>query len=199
MILGDIDKPKRAQGIDPHISGYKKNIRALLPRHFKVIEMVLAGHSIGTIAKATSMTGANVRLVTRSPLFQAELVRQRERSGDVEIMEHDKDAIRGKARLILEQATEKAAETVVELLDADNENVKLKASSNILDRALGTDRNTSPIIQIDADSVQLIHLTLEELRNAQDAEQPANETDAETQEGELENVYKETPSRLEAS
>lgn len=143
-------------------------IQRMMPRHFKIIELALAGHSPAAIARTLALTAQSVNLVLKQPLVQAELVRRRRESSEDDILQMDADATRGKALSILEQATIPAAQKFVDLLDSPDDAIKLRAAEKILDRALGP---TGPggkaglVVNISAEHVQLLNLALQESFN----------------------------------
>jgi hypothetical protein len=101
-----------------------------------MLELKLAGLTDRAIAEMVDCTPQSVSIVSRSPLFKAELNRRlKERNSDGVVEEVEAGI--GKARLILEQNSAKAAETQVELLDCEDDSVRLRSAGSILDRALG--------------------------------------------------------------
>ncbi len=79
-------------------------VRRMLPRHFKILDMVLAGHKSSAIAETLEMNKDTISALTRSPIFQAELTRRRREEPLSDILRMDREAVIGKARSILEQA-----------------------------------------------------------------------------------------------
>lgn len=156
------------------------NIQRLLPRHFKIIELFLAGHSIATIAEALEMSSGAVSLILKSPLIQHELATARKQSREPEVLALDRDALRSKVNSILETATVKAAAVQVELLDNPNPAIALKASTSILDRVYGDQKSAGGgglVINITAENVALVNQALKESQDAR-WKQPADRTAA---------------------
>jgi len=137
-------------------------IQRLLPRHHAILELALAGHKARDIAQAVDMTPEGVGLIMRAPLFQDALARRRkEQSIRVdEAKAEDSQRARG----VLEQAAVAAAETQVALLQAEKEDVKLRASNSILDRIIGpaSAQAKGPVVMINAETVQLLQLAIAE-------------------------------------
>lgn len=157
-------------------------VRRIMPRHFAIIDMVLAGHKNVVIAETLGMRPESVNLILRSPLVQAELARRRREDSTPEMMRMDKDAVLGKARSILEQATEKASLKLVELVDSPDASIQLRAAEKILDRVFGKDKDTgAAVINITSEHVQLLSIALKESRdevvkpNSDASEAPVNE------------------------
>jgi len=158
------------------------NIQRLLPRHFKIIELALAGHNNKTIAEVVGMSPSGVATVLNSPLVQSELARERERNRESEVMHLDREATLGKARSILEQATEKAAKVHEILLESPDPTIQLRAADKILDRVFGKDKDErrSAVINISAEQVQLLTLALKESNNERISDTGGNSSSADS-------------------
>jgi len=151
------------------------SIERLLPRHFKILAMCLAGHKDSAIAAALGMGQPAISLIRNSPIFQTELARRR-KTTDESFIEEDRNAFLGKTRSVMEQAqgivedgSPKAAKTLVGLLDSKSEGVKLQTATKILDRVFGaadkkTESNVS--ITISSESAQLIQVAIKESDHA---------------------------------
>lgn len=139
-------------------------IQRVLPRHFQIIDLAVAGHDNITIAKAVGTSQSQVNLVLRSPVAQAEIARRRRESTEAEVLGLDRSAIVGKARSILDQASQAAAATLENELLAEKPEVRIKAANSILDRALGKgiDDRRASVNNITAEQVTLINLALKE-------------------------------------
>lgn len=140
----------------------------LLPRHFRILELDYAGHSAEAIAKTLGIHKDTVYYVRRSPLYQAEMARRRREDRTDEILAFDRNAVVGKARSILEQASEAAAQKHVELLEAENEGIQLKAAGEILDRVFGKtgEKNSTPVVHLSAEHIEHLTLALKESNHA---------------------------------
>ncbi len=169
-------------------------VQRLLPRHFKIIEMVKAGHTNKAIAETIGLHQDTIGYITRSPLFQAELARRRSEDNTQEILGMDHDAVIGKARSILEQNATAAAEKHVELLETDDPALQMRAADKILDRVFGKaeDRSVKPVVSLTAENVQLLVLALKESPNGQNSEPATNGEVARNPEGRQEDVLEGT-------
>lgn len=149
-------------------SGYE--IKRMLPRHFKMLELRLAGLSNRAIAEMLGCSAQSVGIVVRSPLFQAEYNRRLDQQNTSAAIE-ERDAFASKTRSILEQNAEKAANTQVDLMDSEDDSVRLRASGSILDRVLGKDGPTASgpqlKIEINAQDAKLLVTALNESKELQ--------------------------------
>ena len=159
----------------------RHKVQRMLPRHFQILDMVMAGHNNEVIATTVDLHRDTIGYITRSPLFQAELTRRRKEDNTEEILGMDRDAIVGKARSILEQSVEAAAEKHVELLETEDPSLQMRAASQILDRVFGKaeEKSVRPVVSLTAENVQLLVLAMKESPNAQVNELPANGQTAE--------------------
>lgn len=156
---------KTARQLASGVGGGRYHVARLLPRHFKILELTLAGHDPDVIAKIVECSRRSIGMIQMSPIFQAEISRRRKEAKESDVLGEDRKALLGKARSILEQATEQAAEVQRELLQEDNPSVRLQASNSILDRVFGKAGDTkgsSPMVNISADQVQLLVLAIKE-------------------------------------
>lgn len=162
------------------IESERTYIRRMLPRHFQILDMTLAGHQGVVIAEAVGMSAQAVKKVQASPLFQAELVRARRESKDEVIMSLDRQAIMGKAKSILEEASVAAAMTHEELLESKDDSIKLRAASAILDRVFGknSDHTGASVVNISAEQVNLLTIALKESSNVRNSVSPADSPSA---------------------
>lgn len=176
----------------------RQDRQRLLPRHHRIINLALVGHSNKAIGLMVGMDPKSVGLILNAPLTQAEMKRRRERgSFETTILDLDRNAILGKARSILESNAENAADTVVGLTNSNNENVQLKAALSILDRVFPKEagaNNSGPVVNVELNGEQsnLLVIAIKESQNGQDLEPPANSTSANTTQDECSNV-EETP------
>lgn len=181
------------------IGSIKHNITRLLPRHFKIVDLTLAGHEVSEIADAVGVNRSTIQKLQRSPLFQAELVRRRKEDKVVEIEKMSRSAILGRAKSVLTQATEKAAETQVSLLNSEDDSIKLRAASSLLDRAFGKTEDVAPIIHISTEQVQLLTIALKESSNATNPQQFPDSPDAHTPQNGRQNVHEAPEARHEGT
>ena len=168
----------------------RKRLQRLLPRHHSMIAMTLAGHDNTTIAKTLGCTSRSVEIISQSPLFQAEVARRRKESKEVETLGLDRNATLQKARMVLDGAAEKASQTLVQLLDSDDDAIRLRGADSLLDRVFGKGPggNSAPVINISAERVVLLNIALKESDNVH-VIQPANSNPTPGTEGQSGDVY----------
>lgn len=149
-------------------------IQRMLPRHFKILQLKLAGLTNKAIAEMVGCSAEMVGIVIRSPIFNAEFQRRLKEQNNGEA-QGEIEAFAGKARSILEQNSELAANTQVDLLGCEDDSVRLRASGSILDRVLGKPEGSEASggpqvnIQINAQDAQLISVALRESKEITDA------------------------------
>jgi len=168
-------------------------IQRLLPRHFRMLDLKVAGYNNTQIAKLLDVSVVGVTTVCRSPLFTAELNR-RMKDRNENAPAEERDAFLGKARSILSENAPKAATVAVDLMDSDDDSVRLRASGSILDRVLGkpdtkTDvQSSAPTVVINSEVANLLVLALKEVNpNASEKPVPNGETTdrSENQQGDV--------------
>lgn len=157
-------------------------IQRLLPRHFRMLELRLAGMKNRQIAEILDCSEQCVYVVSRSPLFIAEFNRLSKEQNAKAIAE-ERDAFVGKAKALLNEAAEQAAQTQISLLESEDDSVKLRASGSILDRALGRsdDRSaagTTVNVQINTQDAQLLSLALKEANQNASRQEPITDSSA---------------------
>src|SRR5512146_1879957 len=93
-------------------------IERMMPGHFDILNLCLAGYRVKDIAQAVGMTAQAVSLITNAPIFQHELSRRR---GNVnQQIDSNLASVPMRAKALLEQNAERAVQVHVELLSADN-------------------------------------------------------------------------------
>ena len=107
-------------------------LQRLLPRHYAMMDLALAGISYKDIAAKLGMTKVGVGRVINSNLFQEAMSRRREKLS-AQIDDQLVSTIE-EAKVRLEAAALEAAEKQVMLLDSDDDRVQQSAISSILDR-----------------------------------------------------------------
>lgn len=136
-------------------------IERLLPRHYKILELALAGNGPKEIAQAVEMNPVAVGLIMRAPIFQEALAKSRSKAENAQVEEQAVDSQR--ARTVLENGSVRAAQVQVDLLESSKETVRLQAADSVLDRVLG---KSAPQVQgsvvINAETVQLLQLAISE-------------------------------------
>jgi transcriptional regulator len=147
-------------------------LKKLLPRHYKIMELFLDGLSYKEVADTLGMTPQAIQLISKSPLFQNELARRRE-SHETSLSKTRTEA-QSEAQAILNQNARKAAETEADLLDEDDPSIRRKSAEAILDRVLGKgDQQQSSVVHINTESLQLLQLALKEENQLSDEEENA--------------------------
>ena len=153
-------------------------IQRILPRHFKMMDLKLAGMSNAAIARTLGCTAENVYIVSRSPLFIGEFNRKMKEQNSTAVKDHV-ESFESNARRVLEDAGEQAAEKQVELLDSEDESLQLRASTSILDRVLGKSdiqsaQAANPTVVINAEHASLLILALKESNHGKGQESSPN-------------------------
>lgn len=140
-------------------------IERLLPRHFVIMDLVLAGLGPTDIARELSMSPVGVGLIVNAPIFQSELARRRSQAnvGLQESAQQEMRAAVSRAKSILEGAANQAASVQTELLECGDPSIRLRASDSILDRVLGKSAEVHrPTIVIDKAVIANLQLALVE-------------------------------------
>jgi predicted transcriptional regulator len=110
----------------------KHELKRLLPRHFRIMELVLLGKKQTEIAEELGLSNYGVSVIINSPVFQEELGRRREEQNahadEVEVVR------RLNAREVLDRVAVEVAQRQVALLESPDERVAQKAAMDILDR-----------------------------------------------------------------
>jgi len=139
-------------------------IQRMLPRHYKILDLVLAGHGTAEIAQAVDMSPQAISLITNSSIFQHE-VSQRRQSITKSVDEQLALApVRAKA--LLDRNAEKAAQVHIDLLDEDkcpDPRVRQASANAILDRVFGDSKNQkSQVVMLDVGSINILNIALKE-------------------------------------
>lgn len=144
------------------------SLQRLLPRHYKIVELALAGYNAKHIAQVLNMNPRSVSMVLQSPLVQHELSKRREAKNESQVLGLDRDATIGRARMVLERAVESAAKTQVKLLECEDPSIQLKAADRILDRVFGkADTQRQAVVNITAEQVNLLVAAMKESQDGE--------------------------------
>lgn len=143
---------------------YRKDIKSLTPRHFKILDLCHKGLNGSQIAEQIGMSSRQVRLVLGSPSFKHELAIRRASS----IEREDDKAEREEDEVIrtLKQNTKNAVDKLVSHMESDDDKISLKASESILDRGGymkkedKSNQQNSAIIVINPEHAQIIMETI---------------------------------------
>lgn len=139
-------------------------VQSLNQRHYKMLDLALAGLNGKTIADRLDMSPQQVYTVINSPSFQHELaIRRSSISEQVDntIVSETVDAMK-----VLKDNTVKAARTLVGQLDSEKEEIAQKSAMDILDRAgfpkvsKNNNTNLAAVVCIDAETAMLLKETL---------------------------------------
>lgn len=135
-------------------------IEKMLPRHFAIMDLTLAGMSGVDIAETLGVTRQTIYNVQNSPIFQDELERRR---GKVEKETNSALAnTPARAKAVLDENATRAAERLANLVDSMDDSVALRASSTILDKVLGKDEDRIRPITINVEQMAILQSALEE-------------------------------------
>ena len=137
-------------------------LQRMLPRHYAIVNLALAGMSRKGIAEKIGLTPEAVGIILRAPIVQGELSRRRERIN----RQIDDNIAMGviEAKRLIDEASVKAAEKQVELLDAESPRIRHSGAKDILDRTIGKrfESDSSPTLVIDAERLNLLQIALNE-------------------------------------
>jgi len=148
------------------------DLKRLLSRHYKIIDLILEGKSRKEIAEICNITPAGAGNVMNAPLVQEEIARRRLSMNKA----HD-EAVAvsvSQARDLLETAAVDAAQTHISLLEDDDSRVRQASATAILDRVgLGrVDQNKGVDVQVlNVEQLQVLNLALEEERSGMDEDE----------------------------
>ena len=144
----------------------KTDLQRLLPRHFKIIDLCLAGLSRKQIADEVGLTTQAVSNITNSPLFQDEIARRRkklEKEVDQEVVDGLKEA-----RDLIIQNAKKAAQVHVDLLEEEDPRIRQASASAILQKAfggsVGDDSKKEGGVVIKPEQAQVLVLAIQETK-----------------------------------
>jgi hypothetical protein len=139
-------------------------IQRMLPRHYQILDLTLAGNGPKEIAQALGMTPQAISLITSAPLFQNEVARRR-----ANIDRHTDEALSTvpqRAKQLMEDNALLAAQTHVDLLDpnfAPDPKVRQASANAILDRVFGDPSSKQhQVVILEAGAIQLLQLALAE-------------------------------------
>ncbi len=112
------------------------DIKKLLPRHNKILDLCLEGWSLSAIAVEVDISIVQLKNVRNSPCFQHELATRRlkiEQEKDILIVRSEIDS-GNNARQVLEDHQGQAADCLVDLMETGTQMSKFKSAESILDR-----------------------------------------------------------------
>lgn len=136
-------------------------LKKLLPRHFRIMELLLDGLSFKDTAETVGMSPAAIQMIARSPLFQEELARRRRDTQ--QSLDQTRSQAQIDAQAVLNDNARRAAETHAELLDDDDPSIRQRSAESILDRVFGKgESKPSAVVQVNAETFQLLKIALDE-------------------------------------
>jgi len=145
-------------------------IQRMLPRHFKMVDLHVAGLTNRAVAEILGCTPTSVGMILRSPIVKKEVERRiaEERDSPNGTIVQEIEAADNRARRIIEDNAPLAAQTMVDLMDSEDDSVKFRSSGSILDRAIGRPDSQNAgdglqlKIEISAPDAQLLMIALKE-------------------------------------
>lgn len=142
----------------------QNEIQRMLPRHYQVLELTLAGNGPKEVAQALGMTPQAISLITNSPIFQSEISRRRT---DVEKETTTQLALTPtRAKQMMDDLACVAVQVHSDILTTSggDPRVKQKSADSILDRVFGSGEKTQrqQVVVLEAGAIQLLHVALEE-------------------------------------
>lgn len=140
-------------------------IKRILPRHFRIVELTLEGVDQKDIGKQLGISQSSVRMVQNSPVFQGELARRREEREKVADRGHAEDLTR--AREKLNSLAEKAVGVHEELMEENQApQLRQKSADSILKHAFAGEeaRPANTHVTLKIESVENLQLALSEVR-----------------------------------
>ncbi len=112
------------------------DIKKLLPRHNKILDLCLEGWSLQRIASEVDISIVQLKNVRNSPCFQHELAVRRsniEQEKDILIVRSEIDECNN-AKQVLDVNQHEAANVLVDLMNSGSEMSRFKSAESILDR-----------------------------------------------------------------
>ena len=139
-------------------------LQSLNPRHFKIIDLCLAGLSQKAIATELDMSPGSISIITKSPQFQHELALRRASLNNK--IDNTIAASVTDASDVLKRHSVFAAQKLVQLVSSEDESIARMSASDILDRAgcpkvtKSSQSNVSTVVVLNAEDVQRLSETL---------------------------------------
>lgn len=142
-------------------------LSAIKARHKTMIDLHIAGLKNVDIAEEMDCTAESVGMILRSPIVQSEISRRRS-TVDRRVDEATANVV-VRAKEILEKASTKAAEKLVEQIDHKDPRVAQSASKTILEETFGTGagKSSSTVIQINVKQFAVLQQALQEVSAGQ--------------------------------
>ncbi len=145
------------------------DIKKLLPRHNKILDLCLEGWSLQKIAQEVDISIVQLKNVRNSPCFQHELATRRskiEQEKDILIIRSEIDS-GDNARQTLEDNQNQAANCLVDLMENGTQMSRFKSAESILDRtgvikvSGSVNQNQNISVMLSSEDVDRLTSTLE--------------------------------------
>ena len=107
-------------------------VQKLNSRHFTIIDRCLRGKTVAEIAKELGMHPRTISIIIKSPQFQHELGMRREEINEIANVDIATD--NDEVAETLKKAGLDAARKLIGGLDSEDESIKFKSATDILDR-----------------------------------------------------------------
>lgn len=137
-------------------------IQQLNPRHYKILEFVLAGVTNKQIAERLNVSPQMISIVINSPSFQHEVSLRREKIDSMKnqrLVESDQEVVDA-----IKQGTRDAVRRLLSSIGSTDENVAIRASVEILDRGgfpkVSKIESKNLTVVMDADMLKLLQETV---------------------------------------
>ena len=137
--------------------------KRLLPRHFKIVDLYLAGLNIKQISQELGMSSAGVSNIVNSPKVQDEVARRRE-GQNKDLSQMNVSTIENAKHLLNEKAIQ-AAQVHVDILEDETASHSQKQSSAnaILDRCFNDGKDNNQVATVlTADTINVLNVSIKE-------------------------------------
>lgn len=138
-------------------------IQRMLPRHFAILNLVLAGNGPKEIAQALGMTPQAISLIMNSPIFQHEVSRRRD--GIDKVVDQELASAPIRAKQILEENAAAAAQVHIDIIENEvDPRVRQASANSILDRVFGDGKKMTQanVIVLEAGAILNLQAALAE-------------------------------------
>ena len=113
------------------------DIQKLTPRHFKILDLALAGLQAVDIARRLEMSPTQVNNVLRSPSFQHQFALRRSSLNDQleDVAVSEVEEIKDEVKEVLRNGALSSAKKLVDLVDCPDPRISMKSAAEVLDRS----------------------------------------------------------------
>ena len=159
---------------DIRASSRRRSLRRVLPKHLKVLELLLEGKALREVSSLTGLNENQIRLIQKSPLFQDQFARRR---GRIEKVVED-TARTGlvRAQEVLDKGVERAAEKLVSFIDHQDPRIARASAKDVIEllRDDVSSRSSAPLsIVFQGDNLQTLIMVAKESKEARGRKQLA--------------------------